>query len=43
LEVLGIHEKISNEAKKNCLIFDRKNELQCRIGDIIIFYITKNK
>ncbi len=43
IEVVDIKEKLSNEVKKNCLIFDRKNELQCRVGDLLIFYISKNK
>jgi hypothetical protein len=43
LKVLDADEKFSNEIKKNCLIFDRKNELQCRVGDNIIFYVSKNK
>ena len=28
--------------KKNNLVFDRKNEIQMHIGDILIFYISKN-
>ena len=32
---------ILNEVKKNCLIYDRKNMVQCRVGDILIFYFTK--
>ncbi len=31
-----------NETKKNNLIFDRKNEIQLHLGDIFIFYISKN-
>lgn len=43
IEIKGNNETISNEVKKNCLVFDRKNELQIRIGDEIIFYLSKNK
>ena len=46
---LGINIKIiekgcdkSNEAKKNNLLFDRKNEIQLHIGDTLVFYITRN-
>ena len=40
--VLSPHEDKSNETKKNNLVFDRKNELQLHIGDVFIFYISKN-
>ena len=30
------------ETKKNNLVFDRKNEIKMHIGDIFIFYISKN-
>lgn len=43
IEIKGNNETISNEVKKNCLVFDRKNELQIRIGDVLIFYLSKNK
>jgi hypothetical protein len=43
IEVLSVNEQISNEVKKNCLLFDRKNELQCRVGDHLTFYLSKNK
>ena len=42
IKVLDFNEKKSNEAKKNNLVFDRKNEIQMHIGDIFIFYISKN-
>jgi hypothetical protein len=42
LDVVYYNCKISNEVKKNCLIFDRKNELQCRVGDTIVYYISYN-
>ena len=32
----------SNETKKNNLVFDRKNEIQLHLGDVLIFYISKN-
>lgn len=43
---ININEKefvISNEIKKNGLIYDEKNELNVNIDDIIIFYISQNK
>ena len=36
-------EKIRNEIKKNYLIFDRKNKIQLRVDDTMIFYGTTNK
>ena len=36
-------EKITNEIKKNGLIYDEKNELNINIDDIIKFYISQNK
>ena len=42
IKVLDYNEKKSNEAKKNNLVFDRKNEIQMYIGDVLIFYISKN-
>ena len=32
----------SNETKKNNLVLDRKNEIQLHLGDVLIFYISKN-
>ena len=43
IEVIDNKITLSNEVKKNCLIFDRKNEIQVRVGDIVVFYISKNK
>ncbi len=43
IEVIDNKETLSNEVKKNCLIFDRKNDIQVRVGDIVVFYISKNK
>lgn len=43
IEVLEEYETICNEVKKNCLLYDRKNELQLRIGDKLTFYLSKNK
>ena len=34
---------VSNEVKKNNLIYDRKNELQMHIGDKLVFYLSKDK
>ena len=42
ITVLNLNEEKSNETKKNNLVFDRKNEIQMHIGDILIFYISKN-
>ena len=42
LKVLNLNENKSNETKKNNLVFDRKNEIQMHIGDVIVFYISKN-
>jgi hypothetical protein len=42
IKVLDLNEDKSNETKKNNLVFDRKNEIQMHIGDIFIFYISKN-
>ena len=36
-------EFTTNEIKKNCLLYDGKNQIQLRIGDILVFYISKNK
>ena len=32
---------IINEVKKNFLVYDRMNQVECRIGDNVIFYFTK--
>lgn len=42
LIVLENNKSITNEVKKNFLIYDRKNCVQCRVGDTIVFYFTKN-
>jgi hypothetical protein len=42
LTVLSPYANKYNETKKNNLIFDRKNEIQLYLGDIFIFYISKN-
>jgi len=42
IKVLNLNENKSNETKKNNLVFDRKNEIQMYIGDIMVFYISKN-
>ena len=42
LKVLNLNENKSNETKKNNLVFDRKNEIQMHIGDVMVFYISKN-
>ena len=43
MHVLPINYKITNEIKKNGLIFDENNELTINVGDIICFYISQNK
>ena len=42
IKVLDLNEDKSNETKKNNLVFDRKNEIQMHIGDVMVFYISKN-
>ena len=42
ITVLNLNENKSNETKKNNLVFDRKNEIQMYIGDVFVFYISKN-
>ena len=42
IKVINLNENKSNETKKNNLVFDRKNEIQMYIGDVIVFYISKN-
>ena len=34
---------VTNEVKKNFLIFDKLNQIQLRMGDKLIFYYTVNK
>lgn len=43
IKVLKENERISNEVKKNCLLYDRKNEIQVRVKDKIVMYISKSK
>ena len=43
INILPINSNITNEIKKNGLIFDENNELTVNVGDIIIFYISQNK
>ena len=42
ITVKNSNEEKSNETKKNNLVFDRKNEIQMYVGDILVFYISKN-
>lgn len=42
IKIAASSASITNEVKKNCLIYDRKNCVECRVGDIVIFYFTKN-
>lgn len=43
IEIKGENEQLSNEVKKNFLVYDRKNDLQLRVNDTLIFYLSKNK
>jgi len=43
INILPINYHITNEIKKNGLIFDENNELTVNVGDIITFYISQNK
>lgn len=43
IEVIDINHCICNEVKKNYLLYDIKNEIQCRVGDNFVFYLSKNK
>ena len=43
INILPINSHITNEIKKNGLIFDENNELTVNVGDIITFYISQNK
>ena len=43
INILPINSNITNEIKKNGLIFDENNELTVNVGDIITFYISQNK
>ena len=43
INIIAKDDILENEAKKNNLIFDEKNELNVRLNDSIIFYITQNK
>ena len=42
IKVFDKDKSVCNEVKKNYLMYDRRNELQCRVGDIVILYITIN-
>ena len=43
IHICPINSNITNEIKKNGLIFDENNELAINVGDIITFYISQNK
>ena len=43
INIFPINSNITNEIKKNGLIFDENNELAVNVGDIITFYISQNK
>ena len=43
IHVLPINSSITNEIKKNGLIYDENNELAINVGDVITFYISQNK
>lgn len=35
--------EISNEVKKNCVLFDRRNSVHVRVGDYFVLYVSKSK
>ena len=43
IHILPINSSITNEIKKNGLIYDENNELAINVGDVITFYISQNK
>ena len=43
IKIYPKNKTITNEIKKNGLIYDEKNELTVNIDDIITFYISQNK
>ena len=43
INILPINSNITNEIKKNGLIFGENNELTINVGDVITFYISQNK
>ena len=43
IHILPIGHNITNEIKKNGLIYDENNELSINVGDKITFYISQNK
>jgi len=43
IKVVDYMDPIMNEVKKNGLIYERNDNFQVRIGDIVVFYISKNK
>jgi hypothetical protein len=36
-------QNILNEIKKNGLIYERSNVFECRVGDCIVLYISKER
>ena len=43
IHILPINSSITNEIKKNGLIYDENNELAINVGDVVAFYISQNK
>jgi len=43
IEVVDFSEPIINEVKKNGLVYEQSNSFQLRIGDILVFYLAKNR
>lgn len=43
IDIIQENKSLCNEVKKNCLLYDRKNSLEIRKNDVIVFYISKNK
>jgi len=43
IEVVEFKDPIINEVKKNGLIYEYSNTFQLRVGDILVFYVAKNR
>ncbi len=43
MKVVDFMKPIVNEVKKNGLIYEGNDNFQVRVGDIVVFYLSKNK
>ncbi len=43
IKVRAEDEIVKNEVKKNCLVYERRNTLEVRINEILIFYLSLSK